>query len=91
MTGLLSVARQPRPGEEARPEAFTLAAITAVVQVLEQAAVDTLVRWILLLHYAELHPPEIGQFVVIDHLFVFCPKGGLPGATPQNCAASMKV
>ena len=50
---LLSVARQPRPGEEARPEAFTLAAITAVVQVLEQAAVETF-RWILLLHYAEL-------------------------------------
>jgi hypothetical protein len=71
---LLSVARQPRPGEGARPQAFTLAAIIAVVQVLEQAAIDTLVRWILLLDYAELHPPEIGPLVVIDH-----PEGRVAG------------
>src|SRR6187401_2999721 len=71
-----------RPADRRDPPGrkVSSAAIAAVVEILEQAAVDPLLRWVVLLHHAELHPPGIGELEVIDHLSVLLAEGGIAGS-----------
>src|SRR6476619_7615263 len=67
-----------RPADRRDPpgrNAYSSAAIAAVVKILEQAAVDALLGWIFFLHHAELDPPGIGELEVIDHLPVLLAEG----------------
>src|SRR6478672_8325275 len=72
-----------RPADRRDPpsrNAYPSAAIAAVVEILEQAAVDALLGRIFFLHHAELDPPGIGELEVIDHLPVLLPEGWIAGS-----------